>query len=70
MAKDQRTDPVMPDSAGRVMHIDEPVNWQEVVRQLAYQLYELRGREEGHALDHWLAAEKSLHSEAHRALAA
>lgn len=42
------------------MYIDEQSNREEVVRQLAYQFYELRGRSEGHALDDWLAAEQSL----------
>ncbi|HLH06612.1 MAG TPA: DUF2934 domain-containing protein [Terriglobales bacterium] len=60
----------MPDSAGRVMYIDEQSNREEVVRQLAYQFYELRGREEGHALDDWLAAEKSVQTQERRAQAA
>jgi len=29
----------------------------EKVRQRAYELYELRGREDGHELDDWLTAE-------------
>ena len=29
----------------------------EKIRQRAYELYELRGREEGHELDDWLTAE-------------
>lgn len=32
------------------------------IRHLAYQLYLLRHREEGHALDHWLEAERQLKS--------
>jgi Protein of unknown function (DUF2934) len=58
-----KTDPVLPDQGGRVMHINEQSNREEVVRLLAYQFYELRGREEGHALEDWLAAEHSLHFE-------
>ena len=45
------------------MFIDEQSNREEVVRQLAYQFYELRGREPGHALDDWLMAEHSLYAE-------
>lgn len=55
-----KSDPVLPDQGGRLMYIDEQSNREEVVRQLAYQFYELRGRSEGHALDDWLAAEQSL----------
>ena len=32
----------------------------EVIRQRAYELYELRGREDGHDLDDWLQAELEL----------
>jgi len=30
---------------------------EELIRQRAYELYEQHGREDGHALDDWLAAE-------------
>ena len=30
------------------------------IRQLAYRLYERRGREDGHAVEDWLAAEAQL----------
>jgi Protein of unknown function (DUF2934) len=33
---------------------------EEQIRQRAYQLYEQRGRENGHALDDWLAAESEI----------
>ncbi len=48
------------------MYIDEQPNREAVVRQVAYQIYELRGREEGHALDDWLAAEHSFQAEVQR----
>jgi hypothetical protein len=32
----------------------------EEVSRLAYRLYELRGRRDGHAVDDWLAAEEEL----------
>jgi Protein of unknown function (DUF2934) len=32
----------------------------EQVRQRAYELYELRGRADGHELDDWLLAESQL----------
>jgi len=33
---------------------------QEQIRYLAYELYEQRGREDGHDLDDWLRAESEL----------
>jgi hypothetical protein len=33
---------------------------QEQIRQRAYELYEQRGREDGHDLDDWLAAESEV----------
>ena len=35
----------------------EPRALEEEVRLRAYELFETRGREEGHALDDWLRAE-------------
>jgi len=35
---------------------------EELIRQRAYELYEQRGREDGHALDDWLAAEAEIGS--------
>ena len=35
----------------------------ESVAQRAYQLYESRGREPGHELDDWLAAERELQTQ-------
>jgi hypothetical protein len=33
---------------------------EEEIRHLAYQLYEERGREDGHDLDDWLSAEAEI----------
>ncbi len=33
---------------------------QEQIRHLAYELYEQRGKEEGHDLDDWLKAESEV----------
>jgi DUF2934 family protein len=33
---------------------------QEQIRHLAYELYEQRGREDGHDLDDWLQAESEV----------
>jgi hypothetical protein len=58
-------DPVLPDQAGRVMRSDPgyviPLS-EEDIRQLAYLIYESRGRQDGNALDDWLAAESSCRS--------
>lgn len=37
-----------------------PFDRQEQVRRRAYELYEQRGREEGHELDDWLQAESEV----------
>lgn len=39
---------------------------QQKVRQRAYELYELRGREEGHDWDDWLKAESEVTGKAVR----
>ena len=38
----------------------EPRNIEEDIRIRAYELFEARGREEGHDLDDWLRAEEEL----------
>jgi hypothetical protein len=40
-----------------------PDQIQEQIRQRAYQLYEQRGREDGHDLDDWLTAESETTQE-------
>jgi len=40
------------------------------IRQRAYELYEARGREEGHDLDDWLRAEEEITAKSERAVAA
>jgi len=37
---------------------------QQQIAQLAFQLYEARGREDGHDVDDWLRAEAALQREA------
>jgi hypothetical protein len=37
-----------------------PQNLEEQIRQRAYELYEARGREDGHALEDWLRAESEV----------
>jgi Protein of unknown function (DUF2934) len=39
---------------------ESPVLTEELVRQRAYQLYEERGREDGHDMDDWLRAEAEM----------
>jgi len=45
-------------------------NLEEQIRQLAYELYEVRGREDGHELDDWLLAEKEITQQKTRTIAA
>ena len=39
---------------------EQPQDMTDQVRARAYELYEVRGREEGHDLDDWLLAELQL----------
>jgi hypothetical protein len=38
----------------------EPLDLDSQIRLRAYQLYEARGREDGHELDDWLRAEEEF----------
>jgi hypothetical protein len=40
--------------------ISGPVRSQDLIRERAYQLYERRGGQDGHALQDWLMAEKQI----------
>lgn len=42
----------------------------EQIRARAYDLYELRGRQDGHDFDDWLQAEAELTSQSSKAVAA
>ena len=42
-------------------------NIEERIRRRAYEIYEERGREEGHVLDDWLQAEAEITSKAAKA---
>ncbi len=63
MNQDKIRRPVASVSAG-------PQGIEEDIRQLAYQLYDLRGREDGHDLDDWLRAEEELKRQQSRTAAA
>jgi hypothetical protein len=39
---------------------EQPLDLEEEVRRRAYELYEQRGKEEGHDLEDWLQAESEL----------
>ncbi len=39
---------------------NEPQNLEEDIRRRAYELYEDRGKGEGHELDDWLQAEQEI----------
>jgi hypothetical protein len=48
----------------------DPQELEHQIRLRAYKIYEERGREEGHALDHWLRAEEETTARKVRAVAA
>ena len=48
----------------------EPQELEHQIRLRAQELYEARGREEGHDLDDWLRAEEEITAKSERAVAA
>ncbi len=48
----------------------EPQNVEDAIRIRAYELYEERGREDGHELDDWLRAEQEVTQRKARTIAA
>ena len=47
-----------------------PQNLEEQIRLRAYELYEERGREDGHDFDDWLRAEEEITTKKARTIAA
>ena len=50
--------------------VSEPEQLQDQIRERAYELYESRGREDGHDLEDWLRAEEEIAREKVRSIAA
>jgi len=50
--------------------VESAVELQDQVRRRAYELYEQRGREDGHNLDDWLQAESEVLQQGMKAVAA
>ena len=48
----------------------EPQELEQQIRLRAQELYEARGREEGHDLEDWLRAEEEITAKSERAVAA
>ena len=48
----------------------EPQSLEEQIRHRAYELYEERGREDGHDFDDWLRAEELVTQQKARTIAA
>jgi hypothetical protein len=49
-----------PDSRNKPIATVEPARIEEEIRNRAYELFEARGREEGHELEDWLRAEEEI----------
>ena len=60
----------MPTLAAETRATESPVDLQEQVSRRAFELYELRGREDGCDLDDWLRAESELAPQRRKAVAA
>ncbi len=60
----RKADPVISTQGGHQTPVDpgNPVS-KEAVRRRAYELFELRGKQHGHALQDWLDAERQLRAE-------
>ncbi len=48
------------DNTGKNVRTQPSHHVEEQIRQRAYELYESRGREDGHELDDWLHAEREI----------
>jgi len=46
-----------------VTETDDPQGLKSQIRQRAFELYQERGREDGHELDDWLLAEEEITSQ-------
>ncbi len=57
-------DPTVSDQAGRMMEVDPKgsinVSRKEEIRRKAYELYEKRGKGDGHDLEDWISAESEM----------
>jgi len=62
--------PQMPILPTETRATESPVDIQEQVRRRAFDLYEQRGRKDGHDLDDWLQAESELVQNRTKAVAA
>lgn len=62
--KPVKVDPVLPDQGGRMTSLDPAhptaLVSDDAVRLRAYELYEQRGRRDGHDLDDWLQAQSQV----------
>ena len=58
------------DSRNKAIAIVEPPRIEEEIRKRAYELFEARGREEGHELEDWLRAEQEITDHGNRDKAA
>ncbi len=52
--------PQMPTLPTETLATESPIDIREQVRRRAFELYEQRGREDGHDIDDWLQAESEL----------
>jgi Protein of unknown function (DUF2934) len=58
------------DNTSRTTKMPVSHHVEEQIRQRAYELYESRGREDGHDVDDWLTAEEEITKRSTRTAAA
>jgi len=64
------TSPKRPVESAKPQEIPTQTELDERIRQRAYEIYQARGSEDGHDLDHWLEAESEIRAQQTRNMAA
>ena len=64
------TSPKKPVESTKPKEIPTQTDLDETIRRRAYEIYQARGSEDGHDLDHWLEAESEIRAQQMRSMAA
>jgi len=64
------TSPKKPVESAKPQEIPTQTDLEERIRRRAYEIYQARGSEGGHDLDHWLEAESEIRAQQTRSMAA
>jgi len=64
------TSPKKPVESTKPQELSIEPDLDERIRRRAYEIYQARGSEDGHDLDHWLEAESEIRTQQTRSMAA